>query len=92
MQLFGEEGQLGGQASQKGEKLRTGEKSMLIFCLGCIPMPAPAVGNTDSFTRQPVCGLLLTSSVELNPPSFYNTAPLNGVNKLVVALYFSKTV
>lgn len=35
VQLFGEKGQLDGQASQKGEKLRIGEKSMLIFCLGC---------------------------------------------------------
>lgn len=65
---------------------------MLIFCLRCIPMPAPAVWNTDSFTRQPVRGLLLTSSVGLNPPSLYNTTPLNGVNKLIIALYFSKTV
>jgi len=83
---------LGGQASQEGEELRMGEKSMSIFCLGCIPMPAPAVGNTDSFTMQPARGFLLSSSVELNPPSFYNTAPLNGVSKLLTALNFSKRV
>lgn len=41
-----------GRHHRNGEKLRTGEKS--VFSLGRIPVPALAVGNTDSFTRQPV--------------------------------------
>lgn len=89
-QLLGEEGQLGGQASQKGEKFKVGDKLMLIFCLECLPMPEPTAGNTDSFTRQLVHGFLLTSSAELNPPSSYNAVPLNGANKVIIALYFSK--
>lgn len=42
--------------------------------------------------RQAVHGFLLTSSVQLNPPSFYNSPILSSVNKLIIAPYFSKTV